>query len=531
MARMKTSYFSSAISSSSSHSNRGRKCWWSLNVFVVLAIASSLTKIVDSASVNRPKREFVIPDWIEIVEESSGLDDRSTVRRAVKIREAKITYDGAQLWRVRPSCEQPVLQSDVLSELQEIGLSSPWFSNDTTVDIMVKQDAIARTSRILKEKNLRYEVVINDLQRAINEENPPLSSELMEELEGRKARYAWWEGVVVKVRSKYHPRPRPLRYPIANVYGAYGGGGGPWHFRGHRMEWSSYHRLDDIYGYLDFLAQTYPDVCSVMNIGNSAEGRPLKVLRISNGKAGVPALWIDGGIHAREWISPAAVTYIIDYLVENSESLDADYYILPVANPDGYEYTFTNDRLWRKNRRNFVGTQCVGVDLNRNFGYKWGGLGTSKNPCSDIFAGSAAFSEPETNAVKNFFEASAADFKAYLTFHSYGQYFLYPWGYDRRVPPDYADLDRIGHYAANAMKKADVASSSYTVGNSATTLYAAAGGSDDWAKAMLKIKYSYTIELRDTGAHGFVLPARYIVPTAKEALAAVQVIAEACKSL
>lgn len=486
MARMKTSYFSSAISSSSSHSNRGRKCWWSLNVFVVLAIASSLTKIVDSASANRPKREFVIPDWIEIVEESSGLDDRSNVRRAVKIREAKITYDGAQLWRVRPSCEQPVLQSDVLSELQEIGLSSPWFSNDTTVDIMVKQDAIARTSRILKEKNLRYEVVINDLQRAINEENPPLSSELMEELEGRK---------------------------------------------GHRMEWSSYHRLDDIYGYLDFLAQTYPDVCSVMNIGNSAEGRPLKVLRISNGKAGVPALWIDGGIHAREWISPAAVTYIIDYLVENSESLDADYYILPVANPDGYEYTFTNDRLWRKNRRNFVGTQCVGVDLNRNFGYKWGGLGTSKNPCSDIFAGSAAFSEPETNAVKNFFEASAADFKAYLTFHSYGQYFLYPWGYDRRVPPDYADLDRIGHYAANAMKKADVASSSYTVGNSATTLYAAAGGSDDWAKAMLKIKYSYTIELRDTGAHGFVLPARYIVPTAKEALAAVQVIAEACKSL
>ncbi|XP_043505521.1 carboxypeptidase B-like [Polistes fuscatus] len=485
MARMKTSYFSSAISSSSSHSKRGRKCWWAI-VFVILAIASSLTKIVDSASVNRPKREFVIPDWIEIVEESSGFDDRSNVRRAVKIREAKITYDGAQLWRVRPSCEQPVLQSDILSELQEIGLSSPWFSNDTTVDIMVKQDAIARTSRILKEKNLRYEVVINDLQRAINEENPPLSSELMEELEGRK---------------------------------------------GHRMEWSSYHRLDDIYGYLDFLAQTYPDVCSVMNIGNSAEGRPLKVLRISNGKAGVPALWIDGGIHAREWISPAAVTYIIDYLVENSESLEADYYILPVANPDGYEYTFTNDRLWRKNRRNFVGTQCVGVDLNRNFGYKWGGLGTSKNPCSDIFAGSAAFSEPETNAVKNFFEASAADFKAYLTFHSYGQYFLYPWGYDRRVPPDYADLDRIGHYAANAMKKADVASSSYTVGNSATTLYAAAGGSDDWAKAMLKIKYSYTIELRDTGVHGFVLPARYIVPTAKEALAAVQVIAEACKSL
>ncbi|XP_043685175.1 carboxypeptidase B-like [Vespula pensylvanica] len=473
MAEKKTSY-----------SKRGRKCWWAV-VFLVLTFFSLAQNIVDSAAVNRHKREFVIPDWIEIVEESS-FDGRSNVRRAVRIREAKVTYDGAQLWRVRPADGQPVLQSGVLSEFEETGLFSVWSGNDTTMDIMVRQDAIPRVSRILREKNVRYDVVINDLQKAIDEENPPLSEELMEELEGRK---------------------------------------------GHRMEWTSYHRLDDIYGYLDFLAQTYPDVCSVMNIGNSAEGRPLKVLRISNGKAGVPALWIDGGTHAREWISPAAVTYIIDYLVENSESLEADYYILPVVNPDGYEYTFTNDRLWRKNRRNYAGSQCAGVDLNRNFGYKWGGLGTSRNPCSDIFAGSAAFSEPETNAIRNFFEASAADFKAYLTFHSYGQYFLYPWGYDRRVPPDYADLDRIGRNAAKAMKKADVAASSYTVGNSATTLYEAAGGSDDWAKAILKIKYSYTIELRDTGFYGFVLPARFIVPTAKEALAAVQVITEACKLL
>ncbi|XP_035732272.1 carboxypeptidase B-like [Vespa mandarinia] len=472
------------VGKKSSYFKRGRKCWWAV-IFLILTLFSLTQNFVDSAAINRPKREFVIPDWIEIVEESS-FDGRSSVRRAVRIREAKVNYDGAQLWRIRPADEQSVLQSNVLTEFEETGLFSFWSVNDTIADIMVKQDAIPRASRILREQKVRYDVVIDDLQKAIDEENPPLSAELMEELEGRK---------------------------------------------GHRMEWTSYHTLEDIYGYLDFLAQTYPDVCSVMNIGNSAEGRPLKVLRISNGKAGVPALWIDGGIHAREWISPAAVTYIIDYLVENSESLEADYYILPVVNPDGYEYTFTNDRLWRKNRRNYAGSQCTGVDLNRNFGYKWGGMGTSKNPCSDIFAGSAAFSEPETNAIRNFFEASAADFKAYLTFHSYGQYFLYPWGYDRRVPPDYADLDKIGRDAANAMKKADIAQSSYTVGNSATTLYAAAGGSDDWAKAILKIKYSYTIELRDTGLYGFVLPARYIVPTAKEALAAVQVITEACKLL
>lgn len=119
--------------------------------------------------------------------------------------------------------------------------------------------------------------------------------------------------------------------------------------------------------------------------------------------------------------------------------------------------------------------------------------------------------------------------QAYLSFHSYGQYILYPWGYDRRVPPDYVDLDTVGHQAATAMKAAG--GSVYTVGNSASLLYAASGGSDDWAKAMQKIKYTYTIELRDKGTHGFVLPARYIIPTAKEALAAVEVVTQACRKL
>lgn len=99
------------------------------------------------------------------------------------------------------------------------------------------------------------------------------------------------------------------------------------------------------------------------------------------------------------------------------------------------------------------------------------------------------------------------------------------------MPPDYADLERLGQQSAKAMKAAGGANSIYTVGNSATTLYAASGGSDDWAKALLKIKYTYTIELRDKGKHGFVLPAQYIIPTAKEALEAVLTVTEACRTL
>ncbi|CAK9812749.1 Carboxypeptidase B [Anthophora plagiata] len=461
-------------------SNRSHGARFTAFAFLFLAVL-----FVEASVIDRQRREFVIPDWIEIVDEPVA-ENSKTIQRAVRVRDAKITYDGAQVWRVQGTENQKDLVSNVTMDFQEAGLLSLWVGNDTAVDIMVRPEEIPRVSRYLRQKDLQYRVVIEDLQRAIDEENPTLSQQEMEELAGRK---------------------------------------------GHRMEWSSYHRLEDIHGYLDYLAETFPSVCSVVSIGNSVEGRALKVLRISNGKADAPALWIDGGIHAREWISPAAVTWVINELVENSDSLEADYYILPVANPDGYEYTFTRDRLWRKNRKRSVGSLCTGVDLNRNFGYRWGGMGTSKDPCREIYAGSGPFSEPETNAIKNFFEASAANFKAYLTFHSYGQYILYPWGYDKRVPPDYADLERVGRQVATAMRKAGGANSAYTVGNSATTLYAASGGSDDWAKAILKMKYTYTIELRDTGKHGFVLPARYIIPTAKEALAAIMVVTEACKSL
>lgn len=107
------------------------------------------------------------------------------------------------------------------------------------------------------------------------------------------------------------------------------------------------------------------------------------------------------------------------------------------------------DRLWRKNRGGVGKGRCAGVDLNRNFGYKWGGQGASRQPCSEIFAGSAAFSEPETMAQFQFMDQTAANFQGFLTFHSYGQYILYPWGYDRVVPPDYKDLDRVGIDGAN----------------------------------------------------------------------------------
>lgn len=181
-----------------------------------------------------------------------------------------------------------------------------------------------------------------------------------------------------------------------------------------------------------------------------------------------------------------------------------------------------------------------------NFSYRWGGKGSSKNPCQEIYGGSGPFSEPETAAIQRFITTTPANnWKAYLTFHSYGQYILFPWGYDRVVPPDYLDLQSVAQKAAAVsiqQKKWSAGPAliivwlqaitaaggpQYTIGPAANTLYPAAGGSDDWAKGSARMKYAYTIELRDNGRYGFVLPASYIEPTAKEALAAIRVFAEA----
>ncbi|CAG2163161.1 unnamed protein product [Oppiella nova] len=134
-------------------------------------------------------------------------------------------------------------------------------------------------------------------------------------------------------------------------------------------------------------------------------------------------------IHAREWISSATNQFFAQELVQRSES-DADvkdllntfdFYILPVLNADGYEYTHTDNRMWRKTR------QPNGTDPNRNFAYQWGGQGASTNACADTYRGTKAFSEPETKAVSDFVLSKGTKVKAYLAVHSYGQYWLYPW--------------------------------------------------------------------------------------------------------
>lgn len=248
----------------------------------------------------------------------------------------------------------------------------------------------------------------------------------------------------------------------------------------------------------------------------------------------------------REWISPAAATYIINELTVNrNEQPDymktVDFYIVPVLNPDGYEYTHSKPsrRLWRKNLSNRKNAHCKGVDLNRNFNFQWGGKGSSGDQCQEDYRGVKGFSEPESRAVENFFEKSQANFLGFLSLHSYGQYILVPWAYDYVKTKDYKDLMKIGNRAAKVSLKfrlisiskffnlkqkiRKLTSKQYKVGSTPDILYTASGGSNDWAKGVHNIKYSFVMELRNKKS--FILPASQIIPAGKEAFALVKEVA------
>ncbi|MCL4124914.1 UNVERIFIED_CONTAM: hypothetical protein GTU68_011585, partial [Idotea baltica] len=152
-----------------------------------------------------------------------------------------------------------------------------------------------------------------------------------------------------------------------------------------------------IFAYLDDLSAT-SDLVSQEEIGRTNEGREIRLMKVSssNGPINKPAIWMDCGIHAREWISPATCLWGLGYLssqygVNNNVTTlldNHDLYILPVLNPDGYNYTMVEDRLWRKNRMQYSSEDCVGTDLNRNYddGH-WGGIGSSNRSCLDIYHG------------------------------------------------------------------------------------------------------------------------------------------------
>jgi len=292
-----------------------------------------------------------------------------------------------------------------------------------------------------------------------------------------------------------------------------------------KISFDRFYRYDDIVEYVNQLAEENPDLVKVSVIGQTYEGRDIVGLTISSGGNGQrPAVFIEAGIHAREWIAPSVALYLLNQLVENYDSNrdlvdNLDFFIVPVTNPDGYEYTHTNDRFWRKNRFR-TNALCAGIDCNRNFGFHFGESGTSNNACSETYLGKAPFSEKESSAIRDFGSLNKGRIHLYIALHSYGPYILYPWGYDAILTDDWEDLDFWAYAVAQQINFAG--GPEYDVGNSAYLLYPAAGASDDWFKGENGAKYAYTIELPGGGSGGFDPPPSSIDPTVKQTWAGIK---------
>ncbi|MHC4534043.1 MAG: M14 family zinc carboxypeptidase [Planctomycetota bacterium] len=284
---------------------------------------------------------------------------------------------------------------------------------------------------------------------------------------------------------------------------------------------AKYHSHDEVN--TELIALEESGVAKTYIIGNTHEGRDIWAIRISDNPSEdeqEPGAVFLGCHHAREWISVEVPLYIAQYLANNYNS-DAEVkhlvdncqiWIIPVVNPDGYEFSRSTNRMWRKNRRD-NGDGTFGVDLNRNYGYKWGTVDASPRTSSIIYRGPSAFSEPETQAVRDL--VSAYDFRILMTYHSFWQTIGYPWGYTREPAPDepmFSDM------TSNMIELIyNTSGAIYTYWLDTPDTYGFSGGTEDWSYGELGID-SFGMELPPVtfGQGGFVLPESRILPTCVE---------------
>ncbi|KAK3299584.1 carboxypeptidase [Chaetomium fimeti] len=301
----------------------------------------------------------------------------------------------------------------------------------------------------------------------------------------------------------------------------------------------SYHKYSEHLQFLEDLQAQYPNQSEVISAGESLKGNAITGIHFwgSSGK-GKPAVVFHGTVHAREWISTMVVEFLAFNLLTNSDDAEVagfldkyDFVFFPVVNPDGFIYTQESDRMWRKNRQTSAGSSCIGHDINRNWPYKWDTSGgASTNPCAEDFKGEAEGDAPETAVLSAWLKTTQANqgVKLFIDWHAYSQLLMTPYGYScTALAPKNDELQSLAEGAAAAIKA--VNGLDFTTGPICSTIYKASGSSVDYVNDVTGAEYVFTVELRDTGEYGFVLPAEQIVPSGEEAFAGVKYMLENMK--
>jgi carboxypeptidase T len=274
-----------------------------------------------------------------------------------------------------------------------------------------------------------------------------------------------------------------------------------------------YHTIDEMVAQLNTWAGAYPALTELYTAGNSYEGRPLYVLRLTNQATGLdkPVFFLMANIHGRELITSETALQFVKLMLEGY-GIDPDVTwlldhqrieVMVSANPDGHVRNETSFTYWRKNANPTYGTcggTSFGIDLNRNSSFQWGGA--SPEPCYETYQGPSAASETETQAIETLIQTLFPDQRLpaldapapddatgiFITLHSYSNLVLWPWGHTTDLAPNADQLARLGR---------KLATYNGYFPEQAIGLYPTTGTTDDFAYGELGVA-SYTFEMGDS---------------------------------
>ncbi|KAH8179486.1 zinc carboxypeptidase domain-containing protein [Sarocladium implicatum] len=387
------------------------------------------------------------------------------------------SYDGFKVFRVSTHGET----SQVESKLEDVTYQ-PWEHSDTYLDVVIGPDDLEAFEKL----GLDARVMHKNLGQSISEE-------------------------AVEPAKKWKRQVDDLSW------------------------YDSYHNYEDHIQYFNDLQRAFPNNSKVVSSGRSYQNRNIFGLHVwgDNGP-GNPAVLYHATVHAREWIAAPTVEYITLQLLQGNQNGDEtvsgflnkyDFFIFPIVNPDGFLYSQTTDRLWRKNRQpppsSAPDQTCYGIDINRNWEFAWDATprGHSTNPCAQAYRGQKASDTPENQGLDKFVRQLRDDvgIKLFIDWHSYGQYILSPFGYKETLyAPELGKWTKAATLVSEEIRDTSERGVTYTYGPSGAALYPTTGAAPDHVYSIGRAEFSYTIELSDTGEYGFVLPPSLIRSVAEE---------------
>ncbi|WVQ96001.1 hypothetical protein IAU59_003101 [Kwoniella sp. CBS 9459] len=471
-------------------------------------------------------------------------------------------YDGQQVWRVDWSGLGENAKKEVMSVIELLDLDV-WHTTRSSLDVRLS----SREAEVLLTylPTSAFKPFIPDLQSLVDLSftiTPDVYVQTEDESLSEGASKASDEVDIEKKRKKNKktkPTPKQPQIDPFNLTTI----DTPYH--------DAFHPIEDVYKFGQVLISTFNGKEGLdlreINVGKTYEGRDIigwtakmtdingsqpQDLSRKKGKHGRGRereedaenpleleIVVQAGQHGREWVGPSSALYFLHNLILHATSHDDSdsrtllqsfrFTVIPNINPDGYEYSRQHSRLWRKNRQDVGGKNknCVGIDLNSNWGYKWRPSKHS-SPCSETFPGREAFEANETKAISEYLlaaESRGSRVRAFVDLHSYGQLFMFPFAHScDDFPPDAEMLMEAGLGVAKAMRTRQ--GQGYEAGQACDLTYRAPGDAIDYTYGVTDIRWSYSAELRDTGTYGFMLPPSLIRPTADEVTAGLLYLAK-----